>query len=86
MRAVLLSTIACLALAGCAIRDSWRADAYATPPPPAAADPAPPTPNTGWQLVMPAGGGMPLLALPLGGAVYLPATGDPPLIATPLFP
>ena len=85
MRAVLLSTIACLALAGCATRDSLRTDPYA-PVAPTAAEPATGAATTGWQMVLPAAGGVPILALPLGGTVYLPATGEAPVIGMPLFP
>jgi hypothetical protein len=42
--------------------------------------------NTGPRLILPASGGPPVLALPLGGGVYLPLTADPPVVGIPLAP
>ena len=61
----------------------------------AAPDPSPPVtfptppqppPNFGPQLIIPATGGPPVMALPLGGALYQPVTGESPVMGTPLFP
>jgi len=38
------------------------------------------------RFVLPATGGAPVTAIPLGGSIYQPLTGGPPIIATPLGP
>ena len=42
--------------------------------------------NTGPRLILPASGGPPVMALPLGSGVYLPLTADPPVVGIPLAP
>ena len=52
------------------------------------AEQASPAPADDWspRMVVPATGGPPVLAMPLGGGMYLPVTGEPPMAGTPLAP
>jgi hypothetical protein len=77
-----------LAMAGCASIDttqgSHRGVAHesqaATPSPdPAVQDNSP-------RLVIPVTGGAPVLAIPLGGGIYLPVTGGAPTPGIPVTP
>jgi hypothetical protein len=36
--------------------------------------------SSGPQLVTPATGGAPVLAMPIGGTLYMPVTGGPPIV------
>ena len=45
-----------------------------------------PQSNTLPQHVLPVTGGPPVMAIPLGGNMYLPVTGGEPIAGTPLFP
>jgi len=38
------------------------------------------------RLVIPATGGAPVMAIPLGGDIYLPITGEPPVPGIPVSP
>lgn len=46
---------------------------------------APTDPNSP-RLIIPATGGAPVLATPLGGGLYLPVTGGAPVPGTPVHP
>jgi hypothetical protein len=63
-------------------------DLYPIPAVTAAAEslPAPPAESSGPRLVVPATGGPPVMAIPLGGGLYLPVTGGPPVPGTPVGP
>lgn len=43
-------------------------------------------PNNLPQQILPASGGPPVIAIPIGGNLYLPVTGGEPIVGTPLFP
>jgi hypothetical protein len=43
-------------------------------------------PDTSPRLILPAGGGSPVMAIPLGGGVYLPLNADPVTVGIPLSP
>jgi hypothetical protein len=45
-----------------------------------------PDQNIGPRLIMPVTGGVPVMAIPLGGNIYQPLTGDLPVMGTPLTP
>lgn len=52
-----------------------------------ASDPFPSrTQDTSPKLILPAGGGPPVMAIPLGGNVYLPLNADPVTVGIPLSP
>jgi hypothetical protein len=71
----LLVSSGCATGYGAQQSDGWAEQASAAP-----------SPETGPRLVLPATGGAPVMAIPLGGGVYLPVTGEPPVVATPLTP
>jgi hypothetical protein len=78
-----------LALAGCAthayLRSAEILPAAALALAPAAAQPGAPTPPPSGvpQLVIPVNGGPMLVALPLGGNLFLPVNGTAPVTASP---
>jgi len=49
-------------------------------------DTTPSTPDMSPRLILPAGGGTPVIGIPLGGGIYLPANGDPVTVGIPLTP
>jgi hypothetical protein len=77
-----------LSFAGCAPMDTTPGNNQgladeaqaATPPPNSAGQDMSP------RLVMPATGGPPVLAIPLGGGIYLPVTGGAPTPGIPVSP
>lgn len=73
-------------MTGCAVMGgALPADPF--PAPPGIEFPAPAAmPDNAARLVLPAGGGLPVVGLPLGGALYLPATGGLPVMGIPLTP
>lgn len=82
-----------LAVAGCATEGPLRTPAWtgslpSAAPPPEMPAPSPPPPANDLmpRFVLPATGGAPVTAIPLGGSIYQPLTGGPPIIATPLGP
>jgi hypothetical protein len=52
----------------------------ASAPPPA----SPSAPDTSPRLVIPATGGPPVMAIPVGGSTFQPVTGGPPITGTPV--
>ena len=78
---VLVSVCAACATAGVSPNDQVTDDWSAQPIQPAAS-----TLTTGPALVLPASGGAPLMAIPLGANVYLPVTGGPPVTGIPITP
>jgi hypothetical protein len=76
-----------LAMAGCARMDTVPGQPQALADEPQAATP----PTSAGQdmsprLVIPATGGPPVLAIPLGGNLYLPVTGEAPTPGIPITP
>jgi hypothetical protein len=49
-------------------------------------DTTPSLPDMSPRLILPAGGGPPVMAIPLGGNVYLPLNADPVTVGIPLSP
>jgi hypothetical protein len=77
-----------LALGGCAIAgaphgnwDPMMLDSQSAPPSTDAA-----APGNSPRLIISVNSGVPVLAIPLGGGIYLPVTGEPPTPGIPLNP
>jgi hypothetical protein len=96
MKAVAALTLVALAITGCAAQGGVRiptpgADSAAAGASTSTAIPdttLAPTqqPNLGPRLILPASGGTPVFAIPLGGDIYLPVTGGVPVIGIALTP
>jgi hypothetical protein len=83
---------ALLGTAGCATIGAVPSNQTVDSSSPSAASPTPapipatsPDPNLP-RLVIPATGGAPTMAIPLGGTLYLPVTGGPPVVGIPITP
>src|SRR5262252_5786631 len=97
MRTIPILVLLLSATAGCATigavptdqgsAPSWP-DATSSPPlfPTQAPDTTTPPPDMMPRLILPAGGGSPVIGIPLGGGIYQPANGDPVTIGIPLTP
>jgi hypothetical protein len=88
-RALLLPAL--LAVAGCATSGGDRRSGPAAADRPASSvpepvAPAPPSDSGAPRLVIPATGGPPVMAIPLGAGQFLPVTGGPPIVGTPVAP
>ena len=82
--------LALLGTAGCATMGAVPSNQTVDTSSPSATTPAPmpatsPDPNMP-RLVIPATGGAPTMAIPLGGTLYLPVTGGPPVVGIPITP
>jgi hypothetical protein len=77
-----------LAMAGCVPIDTMPGNRQAEAGESQAATPSTDSgaPNNAPRLVIPATGGAPVVAIPLGGNLYLPVTGGPPVPGTPIGP
>src|SRR5262245_7811942 len=82
-----------LILAGAGCADHRPHDQRGPAGPSIVPDSSAPTPtaslpdqNIGPRFIIPATGGLPVLALPLGGDIYQPVTGGAPIIGIPTGP
>lgn len=88
MRNVAALILALSATAGCATLSATPSNQPVDGSSPnAAASPlASSTPNMAPRLVIPATGGPPTMAIPVGGNLYVPVTGGPPISGMPITP
>lgn len=87
-----MSILILSALAGCATIGAVQSNSGSSPSsfgstsPFGAMDSPSPLPDSSPRLILPAGGGSPVMAIPLGAGVYLPLNADPVTVGIPLTP
>jgi hypothetical protein len=96
MKAPGIVSLLSVVLAGCAAQSAVHPPNTSSSPSAAAASPSTSAPDashrtqqdtTSPRLVAPAAtAGPPVMAIPLGGNLYLPVTGGPPIVGVPLTP
>ena len=75
-----------LSASGCATPGMVQSYRQSDPFPATSSAPPFPQEDSSPKLILPAGGGPPVMAIPLGAGVYLPLTADPPTAGIPLTP
>ena len=86
MRALWITILILSATAGCATTGGIPSNQHDTSSAFNAMASPSPLPDTSPRLMIPAGGGAPVMAIPLGGNIYLPLNADPVTVGIPLFP